>query len=705
MNYVRVYVEHSALALNQLFTYSCQEPVQPGCRVRVPFAHKELTAFVAEVMDKPDTDRKILPVSEVIDHTPLLNQELFDLAGWLSDQCCASMISVLKTMLPPALRPSSRPAKITMEEWLEAGQGTEAPTKKQQVFLDSLTLPVPAREARKQSASMTRKLIEKGWLISVKRPKDRDLVALVPADTPPELQPGQQKVVDQILQSDSSVFLLHGVTGSGKTEVFLRLAADALEKGRQVLLLVPEIGLTPMMTERVCARFQDQIAVYHSYLSPQEKYAQYQRVRDGKVRIVVGTRSACFMPFQNLGLILMDEEHDSSYKQDSMPRYHTRDVVLERARCHGCKTVLASATPSLESYSRAWKGVYELVELPERIHHRMPEIRLVDMKNEPVTSGLSTTLIEAIRTRLERREQVILLLNRRGYLPVVRCLDCGDVRICPDCGIALSYHKKENRLVCHCCDRSFPYDPACPSCGSRHAATGGMGTEKLEDAVRNLFPNARILRMDADSTRKKGSHKQLLDAFGAGADILVGTQMVAKGLDFPNVTLVGILQADNALIRTDYRAAESAYAMLEQASGRSGRGEKPGEVIIQTFEPDHYVLQAVRSHDYQAFFRREMQYRHLGSYPPYTWLATMIFSHQNAETAWNRALEARKLLTDGQVLGPVSISMRQQKQRVRLVLKDRDEDRLKQNVWTVIHQLSGGPVSLDVNMHPLILEE
>lgn len=365
---------------------------------------------------------------------------------------------------------------------------------------------------------MTRSLLEKGFLKSVDRPKDRDLITLPAKDVPPELRPGQMQALEQIRQSKASVFLLHGVTGSGKTEVFLRLAQEALEQGKQVLFLVPEIGLTPMMTQRVMARFQDQIAVYHSYLSPQEKYAQYQHVKEGKARIVVGTRSACFMPFDNLGLILMDEEHDASYMQDSMPRYHTRDVVLHRAAHHGCKVVMASATPSLESYARTLKHVYELVQLPERVNFQMPEIRLLDMSKETVRDGFSQTLLDAIQSRLERKEQVILLLNRRGYLPVVRCADCHDVRICPDCGIALSYHKKENRLVCHSCDRSFRYDPVCPACGSTHTAPVGMGTEKLEDTLQTLFPDARILRMDADSTRKKGAHKALLDRFSHGAD-------------------------------------------------------------------------------------------------------------------------------------------------------------------------------------------
>lgn len=407
MNYVKVYVEHSALSLNQLFTYSCDEPVQPGCRVVVPFGPRELTAIVAALAKEPETSRKILPVSQVLDKAPLLNDELFELSGWLSDRCCASVISVLKTMLPPAMRPKTGHSKVVMEQWLEQGIPADGAklTGKQESFLSGLQLPVPAAQARRISASMTRSLLEKGFLKSVDRPKDRDLITLPAKDVPPELRPGQMQALEQIRQSKASVFLLHGVTGSGKTEVFLRLAQEALEQGKQVLFLVPEIGLTPMMTQRVMARFQDQIAVYHSYLSPQEKYAQYQHVKEGKARIVVGTRSACFMPFDNLGLILMDEEHDASYMQDSMPRYHTRDVVLHRAAHHGCKVVMASATPSLESYARTLKHVYELVQLPERVNFQMPEIRLLDMSKETVRDGFSQTLLDAIQAGWRERSR------------------------------------------------------------------------------------------------------------------------------------------------------------------------------------------------------------------------------------------------------------------------------------------------------------
>ena len=710
MNYLKVIIEHNALSLNRPFTYASEIPVAPGCRVAVPFHGKELTGFVIGEETRPDENIQILPVNRIIDTIPM-NEELMELAEYISENSCASLISVWKAMLPPALRPQSNHAPIVMEDWFAAGKEGESLTPRQQQAWTMIKeqLPMKASLVRKLTKTLWKPLLEKGYLTQVSRPKSMLLAQGHPQDSQPALKSGQAAAIKQIRESDSQVFLLHGVTGSGKTEVFLRLARETLDAGKQVLFLVPEIGLTPMMVQRVAARFGDGIAVYHSGLSAQEKYAQYELVRQGKVRIVVGTRSACFMPFDDLGLILMDEEHDNSYKQDAMPRYHTRDVVCWRASYHHCKLILASATPSLDSYARAFKGLYELVMLPERINKTMPDIQLVDMKSQRITNGLSQTLIDGITRRLARHEQVILLLNRRGYLPIVRCLDCKTVRTCPDCGIALSYHKKENKLVCHCCDRQWNFDPLCPECGSRFVAETGMGTEKLAEAVQVLFPQARIVRMDADSTRKKNAHDRLLAQFEKEGDILIGTQMVAKGLDFPRVTLVGILQTDNALARTDFRTSETAYAMIEQASGRAGRADRPGEVMIQTFEPDHYVLQAVRNHDYQGFFSREMKYRHMGGYPPYTYMCTLIFTHAQEDKARNRAEEVRGHILAAQpalrVLGPAPISMRLAQPRVRLVIKAKDDRLLKETMWDVIHRYGKGSVKIDINMHPLMLEE
>ena len=362
---------------------------------------------------------------------------------------------------------------------------------------------------------------------------------------------------------------------------------------------------------------------------------------------------------------------------------------------------MASATPSLESYARAYKNVYELIELKNRIHE-MPEICLVDMKKERITNGLSETLLQAIHKRLSKNEQVILLLNRRGYLPVVRCSDCGHVRICPDCGVALTYHKNQNALVCHCCGRQFKFMEECPSCHSKNYFKAGMGTERLEEQIVEIFKDHHVVRMDADSTRKKNAHEKLLQEFEESGDLLIGTQMVAKGLDFERVTLVGILNADATLCRNDYRASETAYEMLEQASGRSGRGKLKGEVMIQTFDPDHFVMQCVKMHDYKRFFNQEMQYRHLGMYPPYVYLCTLVFTHFDFNEAYKQASAAKEYFSSLRVLGPIEIRMQQKKHRVRLILKSKDDKLLHKLVQTYLDETKQ---IVDVNMHPIMMEE
>lgn len=703
-----VWIEHSALDLNQTFTYSSESVLQRGMRVKVPFNHRDLGAVIMGPAEPSSLDQtKIKPISEIIDEQPLLNDELFDLAAYISDTYVSSMMSCFKTMLPPALRPQLRHAPIVYEDWFIRQESKQPLTKKGQERWTELKelLPMKASEFRKLAKSHAKTYLEKGYIKIEKRKKRPEAMFIEKEDQAVALTLEQKTAIQTILHSKNDVFLLHGVTGSGKTEVFMQLAKQAIDQGKQVLFLVPEIGLTPMMISRVRSRFKQNIAIYHSQMSASEKYHQYQKVKNDEVQIVVGTRSACFMPFSNLGLILMDEEHDTSYKQDSMPRYHTRDVVLWRGRRHRCKVVLASATPSLESYARAYRNVYELVELKHRISKTMPNIHMIDLREEEMIQGFSKRLLDAIALRLQKKEQVILLLNRRGYLPVVKCQNCQEVITCPDCGIALSYHKSNDSLMCHCCGTIYRFDHTCPHCGSKHFFDRGMGTEKLEQHIAALFPQAHIIRMDADSTRKKDAHTKLLEQFEKEGDILIGTQMVAKGLDFPNVTLVGILQADAGLVRTDYRANEIAYEMIEQASGRAGRAEKEGEVMIQTFDPHHYVMESVIHHNYKEFFAKEMQYRHLGSYPPYVFMATIVFSHDDEQKAKQVAVKAKQQLHDARVLGPIEISMRMKKKRVRLLVKDKDRRHLETILWKLVHELERSNVKMEINMHPLMLEE
>lgn len=705
MKYVEVYIEHNTLSLNKTFTYVCEQEVQVGCRVKVPFGKQELIGFVEEIKEESSLEQ-IKSVIEVIDEKPLLNEELLQLSSFMSEYYVASKISCLKMMLPPALRPQSGHEKIIYDDYIEKTENDIPLTKHQQELMEKLTFPMLASEFRKEAKSVAKTLIDKQVVRIIKKEKHRNLVNVY-QDKKVELKPQQEQAIQTIQNGKESVYLLHGVTGSGKTEVFLQLASNILQQGKQVLFLVPEIGLTPMMIQRVSARFGQNIAIFHSRLSAQEKYDQYQLVKSNQVNIVVGTRSAVFMPFKNLGLILMDEEHDNSYKQDQMPRYHTRDIALKRAEYHNCKCVLASATPSLESYARAYKNVYKLVTLTNRINDSMPDIKILDMRVEKSHFGISQSLEDAMRTRFEKNEQVILLLNRRGYLPILRCQDCQEVMVCPDCGIALSYHKSDNTCVCHICGNSYRYNNTCPKCKGHSFFQTGMGTEKLEEQIKDMFPNQKVVRMDQDSTRKKNAHKKLLEEFEKDGDILLGTQMITKGLDFERVTCVGILNADSALIRQDYRSSESAYQILEQASGRSGRGNKKGEVFIQTFQPEHFVIQSVQEHNYLKFFNQEMKYRHLGWYPPYSYLCSLIFSSNQFEETLKVANEAKVFFKEMKVLGPVEISMRNKNRRIRLLIKTNSIETLEKSVqvWINIYNKKHRNVKVDINMHPMYVEE
>ncbi|MCY1563992.1 primosomal protein N' [Staphylococcus pettenkoferi] len=462
-----------------------------------------------------------------------------------------------------------------------------------------------------------------------------------------KLTQDQQRAYDAICESieerQQRTFLLHGVTGSGKTEVYLQTIERVLNHDRQAMMLVPEIALTPQMVLRFKKRFGDEVAVLHSGLSKGERYDEWQKIRDGRARVSVGARSSVFAPFKELGMIIIDEEHESSYKQEDYPRYHARDIAEWRSQYHQCPLVLGSATPCLESYARADKGVYQLLSLPNRVNDQaMPHIDIVDMREE-LSSGnrsmFSNQLREAIESRLANKEQIVLFLNRRGYASFMLCRDCGHVPQCPNCDISLTYHKSTDQLKCHYCGYQETPPALCPNCESEHIRQVGTGTQRVEELLQREFEGANIIRMDVDTTSRKGAHEKLLNDFGEGkSDILLGTQMIAKGLDFPNITLVGVLNADTMLNLPDFRSSERTYQLLTQVAGRAGRHEKEGQVIIQTYNPEHYAIKDVQQNDYLAFYRQEMEYRKLGKYPPYFFLINFTISHQEMK----KVLEASK---------------------------------------------------------------
>ncbi len=466
----------------------------------------------------------------------------------------------------------------------------------------------------------------------------------------------QKKAVASIthqMGQEQQTFLLQGITGSGKTEVYLQVIEQALKIGKSAIMLVPEISLTPQMTQRFVSRLGEQVAILHSGLSDGEKYDEWRKIKKGKAHVVVGARSAVFAPLTNIGVIIIDEEHEGSYKQDELPRYHARDVALLRASYNKASLVLGSATPSLESRARASKGLYQHLILSQRANPmaQVPSVEVVDFRDyigETEAGNFTPPLLEKIREKLDKKEQVVLLLNRRGYSSFVMCRECGTVDQCPNCDISLTFHMDSKSMNCHYCGFSKTIPQNCPNCESRSIRYYGTGTQKATDELQSLLPEARILRMDVDTTRKKGSHEKILTRFGRGeADILLGTQMIAKGLDFPNVTLVGVLNADTALNLPDFRASERTFQLLTQVAGRSGRADKAGQVIIQTYNPEHYAIGFAKNQDYEGFYQYEMTIRHQLLYPPYVYTVGITLSHREEHLVLKKAYDVLEILRKG----------------------------------------------------------
>ncbi|GLY10540.1 primosomal protein N' [Pseudobacillus badius] len=592
-------------------------------------------------------------------------------------------------------------------------------------YLQAAELPLlPAKEVMEQTGTSNgtlKTLIEKGLLVERYQEVYRDPYEnrQFEQTEPLPLTDQQQTAIAPILGSIEDVrhetFLLYGVTGSGKTEIYLQSIQRVLEKGKEAIVLVPEISLTPQMVHRFKGRFGDDVAVLHSGLSAGEKYDEWRKIQRKEVKVVVGARSAVFAPFENLGIIIIDEEHETSYKQEENPRYHARETAIERAKFYQCPVILGSATPSLESFARAQKGVYQLLSLPNRMNNqRLPDVEIVDMREElrhGNRSMFSRALFEKLTDRLEKGEQTVLFLNRRGHSSFIMCRDCGYVAGCPHCDISLTYHRYSHQMKCHYCGFEEPVPSTCPECQSEHIRYFGTGTQKVEDELGKLLPQARVVRMDVDTTSRKGSHEKLLQQFAEGkADILLGTQMIAKGLDFPNITLVGVLSADTMLHIPDFRSAEKTFQLLTQVSGRAGRHQLQGEVVIQTYTPDHYSIQLAGRQDYDQFYKEEMVMRKLGSYPPFYYLALVTVSHEDllaASSATEKIthyIQAR-LSNEAIILGPVAspIARINNRYRYQCLIKYKREPKLNHVLKSVMehytkqHNDKGLQVAVDVN--------
>lgn len=688
--------------------------VSPGRRVRVPLGRsgRTMLGYCVQLEHRTTSGRALKDICGIVDDRPLLTPGMLRLTEWMADYYLCPWGVVLDAVVPAGVRGQAGTRGVTFlrvpTHVAAKLSQLELPPKQLQALQILAGSPQPltpqqlARAARCTIAPIARLRALKLVAEESRRVHKDDLEDKPHAREPRhDLNPDQQRALDRMLQALNSsrhqTLLIHGVTGSGKTEVYIRAIEEMIGFGRQAIVLVPEISLTPQTCQRFRARF-DRVAVLHSHLSDAERHWHWLRIASGEVQVVVGARSAVFAPTPHLGMIVLDEEHDGSFKQDTAPRYHARDVALWRARAENVPLVLGSATPALDSWQRAQAGEFELVEMPRRVLDRpLPDVTVVDLrvaaKGYHHGGAISRRLQQAMHQALKEDGQIILLLNRRGYSTSIQCPHCGHVVRCTDCDIALTHHREHNRAICHYCDYSIPAPSICPKCGSAGIRYAGLGTQKLEQEVRSRFPHAPCLRMDSDSMQRPGSHEQALARFRAGEiKILLGTQMIAKGLDFPNVTLVGVINADTALHFPDFRAAERTFQLVTQVAGRTGRGDKGGLVLVQTFSPEHFAIQAAARHDFAAFAQQELPVRAEFHYPP-TAAMIRVVVRGAAELAAEHFAEhvvaklresAAAAGADVRVLGPAPAPIAKLRGMFRFhaLLQDPDRDRLR----TVVRQ-------------------
>lgn len=638
---VEVLVEIKAWKIDKTFSYhvpsALEKEIAIGKRVLVPFQKRELEGFIINILDEVTYETK--DIIKVIDENPVLNEELLELGKYISKKNLCNLISAYETMLPVALKAKNGTTiNKRYQTYLEVNSIDIKLTPKQ---LEIVELIKKYGRVLKSSikSSIVSTLIKKNVLKEVSEEVYRLNNEEKVVDQKINLTREQELVFNKIKESVNQFqpFLLFGVTGSGKTLVYIKIIEYVLRFNKEVIVLVPEISLTPQIVSRFKKKFGNLIAILHSGLSAGEKYDEWRKIERGEVKIVIGARSAIFAPFKNLGLIVIDEEHSDSYKQENNPKYSTIDIALWRAKYHNCCVVLGSATPSIESYVRAKNNIYTLLEMKNRYNNNFPDIHLINMRDS-IKNGykiISKELFDAINLRLERHEQTIILLNRRGYATNVTCHDCGYVVKCKYCDIPLTYHKSSNTLRCHYCGYALPLVKTCPVCKSKNIDYFGLGTQRLEEELNRMF-KARIVRMDVDTTSKKGAHEKIIkDFLEQKYDILLGTQMIAKGLDFPNVTLVGVINGDATLNMPDFRSGERTFQLLNQIAGRSGRATKKGEVFIQAFNTDHYSIVLATKNDYETFAREELLIRKALKYPPFYNLLIIKVLGKNEENVVN----------------------------------------------------------------------
>ena len=673
-----VLIEYSAKSIDKTFTYKIPEHltsvIKVGMKVLVPFGSKTINGFIINIVNEYNDNYEIKEIEDIVDKYFCLNDELIQLGTYLQRKTLCTKITAYQTMLPSSLKVKTKERDYSKyllyvelnKNYLEIDQYIkDNPRRKKQIeVLEDLRLKNKMLKST-YSSNIINALLEED-LIKITKEQIYRLDSHHEIKNSINLNEMQQQAVDSILFNNPNTYLLHGVTGSGKTEVYIELIKKAVALGKTAIMLVPEISLTTQIVNRFYERFGNDVAIFHSGLSDGEKYDEYLKILRNEVHIVVGTRSAIFTPLSNLGIIIIDEEHSETYKQDSNPRYHALDMAEFRSKYNNCPLILGSATPSLETMARAQKEVYKYISMPNRIGtSKLPNVEIVDMTEEMKKRNtiFSTLLKEKLIDRLTKGEQSILLLNRRGYSTVISCKSCGYTYKCPHCDITLTYHKSSNNLRCHYCGYTIFKNEECPECKEKALADFGLGTEKLEQELNKLMPSARVIRMDADTTRNKGAHEDIINRFKKHEyDILLGTQMISKGLDFPLVTLVGVINADATLNIPDFRSGERTFSLLSQVSGRAGRSGLPGEVILQTFNPDNFTLKCVQEHNYKKFYDYEMNNRHKLDYPPYYFITSIKIASKDYDIASKEITKVKKFLEqnlakDTVILGPTTASM------------------------------------------------
>ena len=726
--YAEVIINSDAIEIDRPFTYKVKEElldiIEIGHRVKVPFGvkNKPTEAFVLGLKcEGIENVKKIKYISSILDDIPILTRDDLKLVDFLRENYLCKYIDAIRTIIPSGLSKGIKNKKKTVIVFNKELDG-KLKDKDNYVKIVNLIKEKDGELTKSEiindyslSSYSLNKLIENGYLLTEDRVVYRYNTRSYIEESKNVLNDEQKNAFNKILNSDKKGFLLKGVTGSGKTEVYMNLVGETLKEGKSAIVLVPEISLTPQMIERFKGRFGKNVALFHSKLSQGERFDEWYRIKKGEARLVVGARSAIFLPLDNLGIIIIDEEHENTYKSEQNPKYLTKEVAKFLSEIKGCKYILGSATPSIETYYEALNGKLELVEIKNRVSNRpLPQMEIVDMREELKSrnlSLLSRSLYNEMKETLERKEQIILFLNRRGFSSFVSCRSCGYVFKCPECDLSMTYHKN-GYLICHYCGRAQREQKVCPECGSKYVKFFGAGTQRVEEEVKKYFPKARVMRMDVDTTRNKDSHENIYNAFKSGeGDVLIGTQMVSKGLDFKNVTLVRVLAADISLNIPDYRSSERTYQIITQVAGRAGRGEKKGKVVIQTYTPNSLSLQYAIENNYNDLYNEEIKVRKIMNYPPFSTIFlinSISKDERKLKEFMNKVGESLRKLLDSreniQILGPVPCIITKLKDNYRwqIIIKGNLDNKLKLKIKDILYELNKSVyneirISMDIN--------